>query len=485
MKTDSKAAVIQLGQISEQDEYPAYVAIYSTQPIDNVFVLSPAAMQWSQHVILNRLKDCESFWLKQQQKMQCDIESLFSNILSHHYGDEFIAVFACHPWQCLHYLSYQRHQQGRGVYFLQSRLNRNIYQTLGWSFWFDNQSQLSAHLESTNARGFNAARLRSRQSQLKAFTQRIGLNGPYDLQKADFQSFSRRFGSRLANIWRWTMTTSNQLQGFPWISALLPEQPSVARDLEYPVATWQVVEGLLREDLARLCESFAQNDQQHINRIAWQIRMFNEQTIEVNLCFRFPYSLHRDQPDFKTALYQARYVYDDLMRQMQARDQDLDLPETMPLVAWRLELCERFSLPPQIWDLFGQCNTELSRQDLFNLQNKLPVTIESYTYANSFYPEQSFQPSGLNTRESETVKSPLWSLQSINRPLFYYPSTELIDEPATERFTFLERSSSDWWAQQESEAGSRDYFRLKDATGRLSWVYRDFNGLWFKQGEYS
>ncbi len=101
MKTDSKAAVIQLGQISEQDEYPAYVAIYSTQPIDNVFVLSPAAMQWSQHVILNRLKDCESFWLKQQQKMQCDIESLFCNILSHHYGDEFIAVFACHPWQCL------------------------------------------------------------------------------------------------------------------------------------------------------------------------------------------------------------------------------------------------------------------------------------------------------------------------------------------------------------------------------------------------
>ncbi len=484
MKTDLKAAVIQLNRISEQDKFPEYVAIYSPQQIDNPFVLSPAAMRWSEHVVLNRLKDCESFWANQQQKLQSDIESLFSNILSHYYGNDFIAVFACHPWQCLLYLSYQCHQQTSGVYFLQSRLNRNIYQTLCWRFWFDNQPQLCTHLESINARGFNSARFRSRQCRLKAFTHRVGLNGPFDLLPADFQSFSRRFESWLGKIWRWTMTGSSDLQDFPWISAQQIEQPSVARDLEYPVNVWQVVEGLLREDLSRLCERYTQNDQEHVNRLVWQIRLFNQQIIEVDLCFRFPYSLHRDQPVFKTALYQARYVYDDLMRQLQARDQDLDLPEIMPLIAWRIELCERFSLPPQIWDLFGQNDAEISHQDLFNLQNKLPVTIESYEYASSFYPEQSFHSIALNLRREETVHSPQWELQSIHRPLFYYPSAQVIDPPEAKQFTFLERSACDWWHQQECQANNRDYFRLKDSTGRLSWIYRDFNGIWFKQGVY-
>lgn len=484
MKTDLKAPVIQLNRISELDEYPAYVAIYSSQQIDNPFALSPVAMQWSEHVIINRLKDCETFWLNQQQKLQCDIESLFSNILSHHYGKNHIAVFACHPWQCLLYLSYQCHQQANGLYFLQSRLNRNVYQTLSWRYWFDNQAQLCSHLESINAAGFNSGRFRSRQARLKAFVQRVGLNGPFDLQQADFQSFSRRFETWLGKIWHWTMTESCDLQGFPWIAVQQAERPMVARDLEYPVNIWQVVEGLLREDMSSLCEQFAQNNQEHVNRMVWQIRLFNQQIIEVDLCFRFPYSLHRDQPDFNTALYQARYVYDDLMRQLQARDQDLDLPEMMPLIAWRLELCERFTLPPLIWDLFGFDNAEISHQALFNLQNKLPVAIESYTCANSFYPQQSFQQLPLKCRDEVIAYAPQWSLQSIQRPLFYYPSVEAIDKPPASQFTFLERSVCNWWQQEDCQAINRDYFRLKDATGRLSWIYRDFNGLWFKQGEY-
>lgn len=484
LKTSLKASVIQLNRLSELDEFPAYVAVYSLQPIDNPFVLSPVAMQWSDQVVLNRVKDCESFWVNQRAKMQCDIESLFASILSHYYGDDFIAVFACHPWQCLLYLSYQCHQQGKGIYFLQSRLNWNVYQTLSWQYWFDNQSQLGIYLESINARGFNASRFRSRQSRLKAFTHRVGLNGPFDLQQADFQSFSRRFETWLGKIWRWTMTQSCDLQGFPWIAVLQSEQPSVVRDLEYPVNTWQVLEGLLREDLLRLCERFVSNDQEHINRMVWKIRLFNQQVIEVDLCFRFPYSLHRDQPEFNTALYQARYLYDDLMRQLQARDSDLDLPEMMPLIAWQIELCERFELPPLIWDLFGDDDAEISHQALFSLQNKLPVTIESYAYASSFYPEHSFQLLPLNHSRDKVDSPPQWTSQSIHRPLFYYPSIQPIEPPLASQFTFLDRSACDWWQQQECEAINRDYYCLKESAGRLSWIYRDFNGLWFKQGEY-
>ena len=47
-----------------------------------------------------------------------------------------------------------------------------------------------------------------------------------------------------------------------------------------------------------LSELMIGDDQQHINRINWQIVLFNQQKVEVELSFRQPYSLHRDKADF-------------------------------------------------------------------------------------------------------------------------------------------------------------------------------------------
>ena len=44
---NNSAQVIQLSQLSTQDEFPAYAAIYSDQAAVNPFVLSPTVMQWS------------------------------------------------------------------------------------------------------------------------------------------------------------------------------------------------------------------------------------------------------------------------------------------------------------------------------------------------------------------------------------------------------------------------------------------------------
>jgi len=37
---------------------------------------------------------------------------------------------------------------------------------------------------------------------------------------------------------------------------------------------------------------------------------------------------------------------------------------------------------------------------------------------------------------------------------------------------------------ESPEQQGKDYFLLKDRRGRSSWVYRDCDGKWFKQGEY-
>ncbi len=474
----------QVIQLNEFDGFPAYVAIYAEQAIENPFALSPVAMQWSEQIVLNRVQDCEAFWTVQKNKSQCDYEALFVPILAHYYGEGFIAVFGCHPWQCLIYLAYQIEQKSSGIYFLQSRLHQNIYQSLDWHTWFANQEILTAHFESTQAKGFKADRFRSKQAQFKRFIGRTGFSGLFQLPGMDYQVFSRRFGSWLASVRRWTMQQSSALQGFPWISVDQPLRPWVDRDLEYPVNQWQVVELLLREDLQRLCELFVQDEQEHINRMVWQIRLFNHQLVEVELSFRHPYSLHRDQPGFKTALYQARYIYDDLVRDLQARDSDLDLPETMPLLAWRIEVCERFSLPPVIWDLFGHDAADIAHEDILNLQNKLPVTLDSYCSARSFFPEQCFSVSPLYEKGDDDSGQIQWTSQSLQRPLFYYQSVDEIEAPIVGQFTFLERCSNHWWQVDDTRASNRDYYVLKNPRGAASWVYRDFNGRWFKQGEY-
>ncbi|MFT5226251.1 MAG: hypothetical protein ACI8XX_002005 [Polaribacter sp.] len=498
-------AVIQLNQWVATDSFPAYVAIYSPLVVDSPFALSPNVMLWRDDILLCKVDDCEQFWLAQRQKIQLDLNQLFDQVLSYHFGDEYLAVFANHPWQCLVYLDYQINQQAsdrevQRCTFLQSLLNRNIYKLLGWQFWFSPQQTLTHHLEHSNAKQFNAASFRSKQAQLKRFINRLGLTGPFDLQQADAHAITRRFDVWAGKIWRWTFLQSESsdstnvpdLLGFPWIPFAEPLRPTVSRDLEYPLNQWSHINVLLCEDFEKLCLQFDSTENEHINRMLWKITLFNDQAIEVELSFRHPYSLHRESPEFKTAMYQAWYVYDDLMRKLQRRDKDLDLPESMPLVGWSVEVCERIQLPPVLWDLFGHesfdyAENEISNiklQDIRELQNKLPSLIEAYHCEANFCPEQSFEIAPIGSTPDTDFDHLQWSTSSNQRPLFYHLESQQIDTPSIQPHQFLERCASRWWLVGDSINQNKDYYVLKDNEGHASWVYRDGEGYWYKQGEY-
>ena len=485
MQTVNKSAqVIQLDQLAVQDGFPAYVAIYSDRFSDNPFVLSPTVMQWSEQILICKLNDCEQFWLAQQQKLACNLEQLFERVLAHHFTNGYLAVFASHPWQCLVYLAYQKSLQARGAYFLQSRLNRNIFKSLEWEFWFAPQDDLVAHFESVGVKRFKADSFRTRQAQLKRFIDRIGLAGPFELKQANYHAITRRFEGWLGKVWRWTFATTSDLLGFPWVALDQSVRPAISRDLEYPLNQWRHIEVLLREDFGRLCEQFDAHDNEHINSMLWQITLFNYQVIDVELSFRHPYSLHCDAPEFKTALYQAWYVYDDTMRQLQQRDKDLDLPEFMPFAGWKVEVCERIYLPLVLWDLFGNDEAEVNTRSLHDLQNKLLIAIESYRVQASFYPEQSFAAVPIGGVREYAYDDYQWSACSTYRPLFYYQQQSEIEVPDSRQRLFLERCSSQWWLQGTQASQIKDYFLLRDNRGRASWVYRNFDGRWFKHGEY-
>lgn len=481
--TEIQASVIDLAELRGRNEFPAYAAIYSSSP-DHLFALSPTVMRWSESISLSRLEDCKSFRLNQKKKLRCKLKDLFDPLLKYHYGEDYVAVFGEHPWQCLWYLEYQLQHQAQGLFLLQGRLNLNIYKTLDWECWFGAQARLVKHWTALNAAGFRTESFNAQQARMRRFIQRIGIAGPHAMQTADANSIRRRFGKWLGLIWQWSFTESAKLQFFPWVSWHQEPLPEVARDLEYPVNQWSYIELLLREDLQNLCNQSKRDDCQHINRMQWEITLFNYQKITVEISFRHAYSLHRDQPDFDTALYQAKYLYQDLMRKLQARDTDLDLPESMPFICWKIEICEHLMLAPMLWDLFAREFNEIDYQRIMALQNKLPLAFESFQLEASFLPEQSFKAVNLGEPESDVFDHHVWSCSATNKPLFYYQSARPIENPSHVQKIFLERNSNQWWLSQDALQSVRDYFMLKDHNGRSSWVYRTQDGSWFKQGEY-
>ncbi len=475
--------VIDLGERRARGDFPAFAAIHCP-PGSNPWVMSPNVMRWSDRILLVNLADCRTFWLEQKKKLRCKLIELFDPLLNHYYGDAYTAVFGRHPWQSLLLLHYLKDHARSGCYFLDGRLPRNIYRKLDWNGWFAPQGRLARHLDSINASGFRHQTFRARQAQMRRFIDRIEVDKPSGMQTAESNAIARRFGHWLGLIWRWTHTRQSGLQGFPWIRLQTRENPVVRRDLEYPVNDWACIEGLLREDFNRLCRLFPQNDCEHVSRMQWRITLFNDQKLTVELSFRHPYSLHREQPGFGTALYQASYVYQQAMRELEAREHDLDLPECMPFLSWEIEISERILLSPMLWDLFPAETGEIDYRQIMALQNKLPLAIESFQAEASFIPEQSFRAVAIGNPANDDPDHRPWSCGGINKPLFFYPEARPIELPADSTREFLERNAGEWWRGRDGLHSTRDYFRLRDSDGRSSWIYRDASGAWYRQGEF-
>ncbi len=475
--------IIDLGELRAGDAFPSHVAIHATG-VTNPYALSPEVMRWSETIYLVRVDSCGRFWQAQKKKLRCTLGELFDPILRYHFGDDHVAVFGNHPWQCLLYLNYQLRHQGKGIHLLQSRLGQNLYRTLDWECWFATQQGLAAQLCKLGVKGFNPDNFTARQAQFRRFIERVGIAAPRAMSGADANAITRRFGAWLGRIWRWSFNGEECSDRFPWVRLAPSALPRVRRELEYPVNDWSFVEALLREDFARLCEQFRRDDCEHVNRMLWEISLFNDQTVTVDLSFRHPYSLHRDMPEFTTALYQARYVYDDLVARLQARDTDLDLPENMPLVAWRVEVCERISLAPELRDLFAAVSEQIDYAQIMALQNKLPIAFESYRPCACFYPEQSFRSAPIGSSEPESFDNLQWCQSAAAKPLFYYPEAVRFEPTGPMQRVFLERNSQPWWLGEDALQSIRDYFLLRDPRGRASWVFRDSEGAWFKHGEY-
>ncbi len=505
MNKKSIVKVIDLKTLSRDETFPPFGAFYcEIESVGkNIFSLTPWVMQWTENIWIFNLSPCRNFWAIQKEKKKKGLYELFEQILDISFEKEYLSVFANHPWQCIFFLDHLLKKKAKGVFSLNTLLNRRIYESLPWDHWFNPLVILSDHLNYLKVKGFKESQFRSKQAQLKRFIKRMDLWGPFDLSQADVASIKRRFSGWLGEVWAWTFngflegekqtlnlfnSEDNQvnLGSFPWIPFQIYDPPRVIRHLEYPVNRWDVVESLLIEDFSKLCAVNSWTEREQVSSIIWGITLYNLKNLKVELNFRNPYSLHSDtRNNFKTALYQAYYAYMELMDKLRARETDLDLPEEIPFVGWEIEINECLYIPPQITELISTENSKLNYEDILDLQNKLPLPIESYVIVPDFFPDLSFRSGEAGNTGEYDFSLNQWIEASSNRPFFYYKNPLPITCPLELKRRFLERTSNDWWESENLMDMTKDYFLLEDRDGKFVWVFRDNSGAWYKHGIYS
>lgn len=464
---------------------------------ENIFCLTPHVMQWSEQVYLLDLHSCMSYWNQQAGRLDTDLSELYKKILQSVFGDNCRAVFCEHPWQGLFYLYYLVANGAPGVYSLNSLFNKKAYKKLPWEYWFAALRELGGHLESINARSFRASRFNVKIAQMQRFVQHMQLPGPWALSEAEVSAIKRRYSGWTGEAWGWTWLSGggrksrrsscshSVMADFPWRALKFRQSISVKRHLDYPLSQWDALEPLLREDLARLCGLGGWSSQDRISSLHWRINLFNLQQMDVHISFRHPCSLHRQAPDFKTALYQAYYAYTDMMQALIDRDQDLDLPAEMPFVSWQLEISHILRMPQIIQDMFDMEKSAGCYERILDLQNCLPNAIEHYAIRPDFVSDQLFEHADIGAARHYDFSLQQWADVDLQRPLFYYTQPLILEKKQCAGARFIERTACNWWRSENSKDLVRDYFILENTQGQYIWVYRNSAGEWYQHGIYS
>jgi len=494
------SGILDLYTHEENHGTPPFMALETeSEDLSGFLVFTPKVMRWTDTVWLFDLTPCRKYWQVQAEKYEMTVMTLFQKILTVQFESlpkktaSFRAVTALNPWQAVLLLHYMKERNLKGLVNSSGSFGSTLFEQVPWSLWFDTAEQFGLHCESAGRKSFNPARFKRQREQLNRAAKRMGFAGPLGLAHVSASSINRRFGGVIGDLWKWTYPAKRKkkppspnddqepllLEGFPWILWEMPGKPAVQRHLEYPMWQWEQLEPLLREDFDRLCKLDNWNHYERVTHLSWTIILDDLTPLPVSIYFRNPHSLHREKGTHQTALTQAQYSFFEAV-QKKERDQ----PDEIPLISWKLVIEERIYIPVKFTDLFGEIQEHnTAKEKLLELENLLPVRIDSYVIRHDFLPEESF--ANRNTDKSGDYENPYqWVIGAKHRPLFIFEKPEKYS-PDNQTKKFMERTQIKWWKTKPSDNLYRDYYKVTDRERRTQWVYRDVNGNWFLHGIYS
>jgi len=525
---------------SHEERLPNYMAVSLEREPDSLMALSPRIMHWHDNVWLVDLQVSASYWRVQALQQDCDVMDIVRSILTHTIASDegfYRAALADHPWQAILLFEAMEHRSLAGLLKLEAPFGASVYREISWATWWSSSLNFAKHCELTQLekRKFNGGQFRSRCSQMQKAMKRLGIKTPWGLSEMDPMQIKRRFGKAMHDLCQWSFRKSDNFSNhvndhvndhilanncfhgfalqrnlfgqecdFPWVTFTSPEQPKVSRHLDFPLTEWEQISPILCSDLDRLCNLDEFRVGERIVSLEWRIVFQDLSYLVIPIKFRHPHSLHNEMTRHCTALLQALYAFESSLRGSPLDKARLDeLIPIEPIVSWAVSISERLVLPDQLVNLFadsqgatgetgeagqaGQAgsasNTRLlsliaKEKELLEIENRLPVILESYELRHDTLPEDSYAV--FNRKESyevETKVVPTLAAQAQNRPLFIYREPLALDDARNSVLgAFTERTLDKWWRSNEDSKKrplQRDYYRMITKEQKALWVFRD------------
>jgi hypothetical protein len=427
--------------------------------------LAPRLMRWTETIWLVDLASCEAYWRARARMAGTEVVPLLREILEGVVGDArsasqgscLRAAMAEHPWPALLLVTHLKERRLSGLVLRGGALGESLYRDVSWTSWWQAAEAFGAHQADVGRddRGvaagrrprlrFDQALFRRQSLQLRRAVRRLGLKSPWQLHTTAAPAMQRRFGATLRDLWLWAYRsapasgaesalrpTSSRgqrglfdgvvdanvsagagsrsdagaaspfLSGFPWQSHVFAGLPTVSRDLDDPLASWEHIEPLLREDLDRLCDLPSWQAGELVVSLEWHVVLRDLSRLSIPIRFRHPHPLHLERGPHPTTLLQALYSFESSRRVSHKRqidglrDDHEPLPVTPVIVSWQLVLSERLTVPPRLRSLFGgpgSSGEDAAEDDafaLFTLENKLPVPLAGFALLPDWQPEDAF-----------------------------------------------------------------------------------------------
>ena len=439
------------------------------------------------------------------------------HLLDHIYKQGYRAAISRDPWRALLLAAIMNERELTGLIDGEGRLGRNIYRSMSWDVW---TKEVKRVLDLVTAGGHTKGPLQKARTQLVQLLQladRLALSTPLALPNVSYDSFRRRYGDILAGIWRRSFADEHPALrteemhpaqddfpggSFPWRSYRFEEPVQRQRHLDFPVAQWEQLAPLLREDLFLLCSIGSLPEQYRVLLMDWEIVLDDMSCVPVPILFRHPHDLHSESPHFSTTLLQAHYAFQGAMNRICDGEREYS-PCLQAVVSWRLKVSHKLLAIPQIVDIFG--TRQSAYGTLVELENRLAVPLLTYEQSSQWQPEDSYcemasLPTGTthfsskppsskksSSKKSEETKQtglPL-TLMALarQRPLFFHKKPIALEPGAWQgKPRFLERVMGKWWDPSKERQAPRDYYLARGERQRLLWIYRDGFGKWYEHG---
>lgn len=452
--------------------------------------LTPHIMQWNERTWIMDLTNCLFYWQKQARNKNGEWQDLMRQIIERCFSkDEYTAVLGSHPWPCLLMAEDMRSKNLKGFVDLSHRFTQNLYQQVSWDTWLLLAAQIGEHFSAHKVARFREQSLRVNLAYLQKTVARLGFENVSELKGTDAYAIKRRFGPIVKNLWQWSEgdfsnRMRDHLYDFPWRAYRVRVCPQVNRHLDHAMSDWEQLSSYLREDLNRLCALPQWSAQDKVLCLEWKVVLHDLKALRIPIHFRHPHSLHQDSPVQKTALLQAYYRFQEVLKDFAEQQEDNDELNRPLIISWGLSVTETLRMPTQIMDIFGERSAD--EQTLAGLENRVSVPLISYEVTSDHQPEDSYCESGSRRQEGGPYENDHFLYLARLRPLFIYKNPKVLTRHKSSLWCFMERTMNKWWRDKVNESCLfRDYYQMTDDKNRLLWVFKDSVGRWFIHGIFA